>query len=96
MSTGLFCFDILKDKVKIRVYFPLWLIKRQAMKMYGRRGVNKPTASLINNLGTKMEESGVVSISPRPLYLQGKSPWDPLDRRLDATEKTKTFSPAEK
>jgi hypothetical protein len=24
----------------------------------------------------------VVSFTPRPLYLQGKSPWYPLDRRL--------------
>jgi len=23
----------------------------------------------------------VVSFAPRPLYSQGKSPWDPLDRR---------------
>jgi hypothetical protein len=26
---------------------------------------------------------GVVSFTPRPLYPQGKSPWYPLDRRLD-------------
>jgi len=42
----------------------------------------------------------VVSFTPRPLYLQGKSPWYPLDRRLggpqsrlDAVVKRKIPSP---
>jgi len=28
----------------------------------------------------------VVSFTPRPLYPQGKSPWYPLDRRLDGPQ----------
>jgi hypothetical protein len=28
----------------------------------------------------------VISFTPRPLYLQGKSPWYPLDRRLGGTQ----------
>jgi hypothetical protein len=31
-----------------------------------------------------MEESG--HLTPRPLYLQGKSPWYPLDRSLSVTQ----------
>jgi hypothetical protein len=28
----------------------------------------------------------VVNFTPRPLYLLGKSPWNPLDRRLGGTQ----------
>jgi hypothetical protein len=37
-------------------------------------------APRILDLGTRWR--GVVSFTPRPLYLQGKSPWYPLSRRL--------------
>jgi hypothetical protein len=29
----------------------------------------------------------VVSFTPHPLYLQGKSPWYPLDRRMGRSKK---------
>jgi hypothetical protein len=32
------------------------------------------------DLGTRWR--GVISLTPRPLYPEGKSPWYPLDRRL--------------
>jgi hypothetical protein len=51
-------------------------------------------APRILDLGTRRR--WVVSFTPRPLYLQKKSPWYPLDRRLgvlidclDAVEKRK-------
>jgi hypothetical protein len=31
-------------------------------------------------------EVWVVSFTPRPLYSQGKSPWYPVDRRLDGPQ----------
>jgi hypothetical protein len=53
------------------------LIKHHAMKVYLRsRGI----APHILKLGTRWR--WVVSITPRPLYSQGKSLWYPVDRRL--------------
>jgi hypothetical protein len=51
------------------------------MKAYwGSEGI----APLILDLGIRWR--WVVSFMPRPLYPQGKSPWYPLDRRLDGTQ----------
>jgi hypothetical protein len=54
------------------------LIKYHAIKIYG--GI----VPRILNLGTRWKP--VVNIMPRPLYLQGKSPWYPLDRRLGESQ----------
>jgi hypothetical protein len=55
----------------------LCLTKHHAMKKYWEsRGMDP----LILDLGTRRR--WVVSVTPRPLYPQGKSPWCPLDRRL--------------
>jgi hypothetical protein len=40
--------------------------------------------SLILDLGTRWR--WVISFTPRPLYLQGRSPWYPLDRRLGGSQ----------
>jgi hypothetical protein len=47
------------------------------MKAYWETGGIAPH---ILELGTRWR--WVVNFTPRPLYLQGKSPWYPLDRRL--------------
>jgi hypothetical protein len=47
------------------------------MKAYCGSGVIDPS---ILDLGTRWR--WVVSITPWPLYLQGKSPWYPVDKRL--------------
>jgi hypothetical protein len=47
------------------------------MKTYLRNGGIAPH---ILDLGTRWRL--VVTFTPRPLYLQGKSPWYSLDRRL--------------
>jgi hypothetical protein len=47
------------------------------MKAYWGNGSIAPR---ILDLGTRWRR--VVSFTPRPLYLQGKSPWYSLDRRL--------------
>jgi hypothetical protein len=51
------------------------------MKAYWRSGGITPC---ILDLGTRWR--WVVSFTPRPLYLQGKSPWYPLDRKLDGPQ----------
>jgi hypothetical protein len=51
------------------------------MKAYWGSGV---IAQRILDLGTRWR--WVVSFTPRPLYLQRKSPWYPLDRRLSGPQ----------
>jgi hypothetical protein len=51
--------------------------KHHAMKTYWGSGAIAPR---LHDLGTRWR--GVVSFTPRPLYPQGKSPRNPLDRRL--------------
>jgi hypothetical protein len=55
----------------------MYLTKHHAMKMYWGSGGIAPH---ILDLDTRWRQ--VVSFTLRPLYLQGKSPWYPLDRRL--------------
>jgi hypothetical protein len=45
---------------------------------------NGGIAPCILDLGTRWRR--VVSFTTRPLYSLGKSPWYPLDRRLDGTQ----------
>jgi hypothetical protein len=61
----------------IRTTLSLCLPKHHAMKTYWGSGSIAPR---ILDLSTRWR--GVVSLTPRPLYPQGKSPWYPLDRRL--------------
>jgi hypothetical protein len=64
-------------KGKGKVVPGLFLVEHHAMKTYcGSGGI----ASRILDLGTRWR--CVVSFTTQPLYLQGKSPWYPLDRRL--------------
>jgi hypothetical protein len=63
-----------KVKLSMCYYF---LSVHQATKVYWGSGCIAPR---IFHLGTRWRQ--VVSFTPRLLYLQGKSPWYPLDRRL--------------
>jgi hypothetical protein len=67
-------------KVKGKVVRAL-LTKHHAMKAYWGSGGITPR---ILDLGTRWRR--VVSFMPLPLYLQGKSPWYPLERRLDGPQ----------
>jgi hypothetical protein len=62
---------------KCKVVPVLFLTEHHAMKAYW---VNGGIILPILDLGTRWR--WVVSFTPRPPYLQGKSPWYPLDRRL--------------
>jgi hypothetical protein len=74
------------NPVKTKILFklrdcPCALTQQHAMKVYwGNGGI----APLILDLGDRLR--WVVSFTPRPLYPQGKSPWYPLDRRLDGSQ----------
>jgi hypothetical protein len=61
----------------------LFLTEQQAIKAYWGSGGRAPR---ILDLGTRWR--WVVSLTPQPLYSQGKSPWYPLDRMLDGGPKT--------
>jgi hypothetical protein len=61
----------------IKVKLSLCLTKHHAMKSYWGSGGIAPR---ILDLGTRWRR--VVSFTPWPLYPQGNSHWDPLDRRL--------------
>jgi hypothetical protein len=64
-------------KVKVKLKLSLCLTKHHTVKTYwGSGGI----ARRILHFGTRLR--WVVSFTPRPLYLQRKSPWYPLDRRL--------------
>jgi hypothetical protein len=63
--------------VNIKVKLSLCLTKHHAMKMYWGSGSIAPR---ILDLDTRWR--WVVSLTPRPLYSQGKNPWYPLDRKL--------------
>jgi hypothetical protein len=70
--------NIIKGK---KVKLSLCLTKHHAMEAYqGSGGI----APLILWPWHLMEVSG--QQTPRPLYPQGKSPWYPLDRRLDGLQ----------
>jgi hypothetical protein len=76
ISHMLIAFD---GKVKVKckvvtVLFLNWAPRHEGV--LGSVGI----APRIHDLGTRW--SWVVSFTPQPLYLQGKSPWYPLDRRL--------------
>jgi hypothetical protein len=61
------------------------------MKAYwGSEGI----APRILDLGTKWR--WVVSFTPRPLYSQEKSPWYPLDKKLDGPQSRSGSSGEEK
>jgi hypothetical protein len=77
-------------KVK-KVKFSLCLTKHHAMKAYcGSGGI----APRILDLGTRCR--WVVSFTPRPLYLKGKSRWYPLNRRLGGPQSRSGCSGEEK
>jgi hypothetical protein len=68
-------------EVKVKVNLSLCLTKHHTMMTYwGNGGV----ALCILDLGTRWR--WVVSFTPQLLYPQGKSPWYPLDRRLDGPQ----------
>jgi hypothetical protein len=63
------------------VKLSLCVTKHHAMKTYGGNGGVAPR---ILDFGTRWR--WVVSFTPRPVHLQGKSPWYPLDRRLSGPQ----------
>jgi hypothetical protein len=63
--------------VKVKVRLHLVLTEHHTMEGYWGSGSIAPR---IFYLGTRWR--WVVSLTPRPLYLQGNSPWYPLERRL--------------
>jgi hypothetical protein len=65
-----------KVKEKANLSLCSFLTEHHAMKAYWGGGI----APRILDLGTRLR--WVVSFTPRSLYIQGKSPWYPLDRRL--------------
>jgi hypothetical protein len=75
---GLWIYELLVwQGWKVKVKLSLCLTKHHSMKTYWGSG---DISSRILDLGTRWR--WVFSFTPRPLYLQGKSPWYPLDRRL--------------
>jgi hypothetical protein len=68
---------VIDGKGKGKVKLSLCLTKHHAMKMYWVRG---GTAPRILDLGARWR--WMVSFTPRPLYSQGKSSQNPLDRRV--------------
>jgi hypothetical protein len=69
----------------------IFLTQHQAMKTYWGSGGIAPR---IPDLGTTWR--AVVNFTPRPLYLQGKNPWYPLDRRLGGPQSRSGCSAEEK
>jgi hypothetical protein len=67
--------------VKVRVKLPLCLTKHSTMTYWGSGDI----APYILNLGARYR--WMVSITPWPLYPQGKNPWYALDRRLGGPQK---------
>jgi len=55
---------------------------------------NGGSALRIPSLGTRWRR--MVSLTPRPLYLRGKNPWYPLNRRLGGPQSRSGRSDREK
>jgi hypothetical protein len=70
-------------KIKIKVKVKLFLCFNLAPHHEGVLG-NGGIVLRILDLGTR--QRSVVSFTPRPLYLQRKNPWYPLDRRLSGPQ----------
>jgi hypothetical protein len=71
----------LEVKIKVKLPLRLSITEHHPMKAYWGSGGIAPR---ILDLGTRWR--WVVSLTPRPHYPQGKSPWYPLDRRLGGRE----------
>jgi hypothetical protein len=65
-----------------------------ASRHEGVSGSSRGIAPRILDLGTRWR--WMVSLTPRPLYPQGKSPWYPLDRRLSGPQSRSGRGRAEK
>jgi hypothetical protein len=72
--------ELTKTKVKAELHLCFWM-STTPLGVRGSGGI----APHIPDLGTRWR--WVVSITRRPLYFHGKSPWYPLDRRLSGPQK---------
>jgi hypothetical protein len=67
--------------LKVKVKLSLCWTKHHTMKAYWGSGDIAPRI-----LDLAARSIWVVSFTPRPLYPQEKSPWNPLERRLDGPQ----------